>query len=144
MERNAWYPGLVSAVRTVACWCSAFWIFTMTEHGRPLGLDAIAYLAFAVVSFAFFALFLRKPRALPLLVAVGALFWGVGAVVLLWKFSTLVTFLSKVFAVLAVLTVVVFNIRNCMETPPAKAANIEPMNAKDEPRNTGLLNFVKS
>ena len=31
-----------------------------------------------------------------------------------------------------------------MDTPPANAAAIEPRNAKDEPRNTGLLNFVKS
>ena len=28
------------------------------------------------------------------------------------------------------------------ETPPAKAAAIEPKNANDEPKNTGLLNFV--
>ena len=31
-----------------------------------------------------------------------------------------------------------------IETPPANAASIEPMNAKEEPKNTGLLNFVKS
>ena len=29
------------------------------------------------------------------------------------------------------------------EAAPAKAANIEPMKAKDEPRKTGLRNFVK-
>ena len=29
-------------------------------------------------------------------------------------------------------------------TPPAKAAAIDPKNAKDEPKNTGLLNLVKS
>ena len=31
-----------------------------------------------------------------------------------------------------------------METPPAKAANMEPRNAKELPRNTGLRNLVKS
>ena len=31
----------------------------------------------------------------------------------------------------------------CIETPPAKAAAIEPKKAKDEPRNTGLFLFVK-
>ena len=30
-----------------------------------------------------------------------------------------------------------------IETPPAKAAAIEPKNANDEPRNTGLFLFVK-
>ena len=32
----------------------------------------------------------------------------------------------------------------CADAAPANAANIEPMKANDEPRNTGLLNFVKS
>ena len=31
-----------------------------------------------------------------------------------------------------------------METPPAKAANMDPRNAKELPRNTGLRNLVKS
>ena len=31
-----------------------------------------------------------------------------------------------------------------MEMPPANAADIEPMNANEEPRKTGLLNLVKS
>lgn len=30
-----------------------------------------------------------------------------------------------------------------METPPANAAHIEPINANELPRNTGLRNFVK-
>ena len=30
-----------------------------------------------------------------------------------------------------------------VETAPPKAANIEPMNANEEPRKTGLLNLVK-
>ena len=30
------------------------------------------------------------------------------------------------------------------EAAPANAAHIEPMNANDEPRKTGLLNLVKS
>ena len=29
-----------------------------------------------------------------------------------------------------------------IETPPAKAANIDPMKANEDPRNTGLLNLV--
>ena len=33
---------------------------------------------------------------------------------------------------------------SCIETPPANAAVIEPINANDEPRNTGLRNLVKS
>ena len=103
MQRNAWYPGLVSTVRIVACWCSAFWLFTTTEHGVPLGIDVAAYMAFGVLSFAFFAWLLRKPRTLPLLVAVGTIFWIAGSVILLWKFSSLVTLLSKVFAVFSVL-----------------------------------------
>ena len=61
MQRNAWYPGLVSTVRIVACWCSAFWLFTTTEHGMPLGIDVAAYMAFGVLSFAFFA-WLMIPR----------------------------------------------------------------------------------
>ena len=31
---------------------------------------------------------------------------------------------------------------NCIEVAPAKAANIEPMKANEEPRKTGLLNWV--
>ena len=31
-----------------------------------------------------------------------------------------------------------------METPPANAAHIGPINAKELPRNTGLRNFVNS
>ena len=89
----------------------------------PLGIDVAVYMAFGVLNFAFFAWLLRKPQTLPLLVAVGAIFWTAGSVILLWKFSSLATLLSKVFAVFSVLTVVVFNVRNCMEPIPA-AKNI--------------------
>ena len=33
---------------------------------------------------------------------------------------------------------------SCIDTPPAKAENMEPINAKEEPRKTGLRNFVNS
>ena len=33
---------------------------------------------------------------------------------------------------------------SAMEVAPANAASIELINANDEPRNTGLLNLVKS
>ena len=37
MSRDAFFPGLVSVVRIVILWCSAFWLFTMTEYGEIYG-----------------------------------------------------------------------------------------------------------
>ena len=31
-----------------------------------------------------------------------------------------------------------------IDTPPANAASIDPMNANEDPRNTGLLNLVNN
>ena len=81
MQRDAWYPGLVSAIRTVICWCSAFWLFTMSERGEPLGIQVLPYLVFGLVCYFFFIWFLRKPRAIPVLAAVGAVFWIAGSVI---------------------------------------------------------------
>ena len=38
MSRDAFVPGLVSVVRIVILWCSAFWLFTMTEYGEIYGV----------------------------------------------------------------------------------------------------------
>lgn len=126
MQRDAWYPGLVSAIRTVICWCSAFWLFTMSERGEPLGIQVLPYLVFGLVCYFFFIWFLRKPRAIPVLAAVGAVFWIVGSVILLKWFSTLIGFTAHVFGVVSVLTVVVFNVRSCME-PPVAAKSISAL-----------------
>lgn len=38
MSRDAFFPGLVSVVRIVILWCSAFWLFTMTEYREIYGV----------------------------------------------------------------------------------------------------------
>jgi len=123
VQHNAWYPGLVSVIRIVCCWCSAFWMFTMSERGEPLGFYVLPYVVFGVIVFAFFRWLLRKPRALPLLAAAGAALWVLGSVVLLRRFSTISGFGALTFGVISVLTVVIFAVRDCMD-PPAAMKNI--------------------
>lgn len=119
MQRDAWYPGLVSVLRAVLCWCSAFWLFTLIEHRVPLGISVVPYLLFGLLSYLFLSWFMRRERTIPALVAVGTVLWGVGSLVLLLRFSTLVGILANVFGVFSVLTVVLFGVRACMEVPAA-------------------------
>ena len=115
MGRNVWYPGFVSVVQAVCCWCSLFWLFTLVESGEVHGIFVGPFLVFACLCFGFFALFLRRPRSVPALAAAGGILWAAGSVVLLWKCSDLVTLSSYGFGLLAVLTVVLLAIRGCME-----------------------------
>lgn len=123
MRNNAWYPGLVSVTRAVLCWCSAFWLFTLTEYGEPRGIAVLPYLLFGVLSFHFFVWFFRKPRTIPAVAVAGVVPATVGSVVLLLRFSTMTGLLANVFGVFSVLTVVFLEIRACME-PPAAAQSI--------------------
>ena len=119
MQRDAWYPGLVSVLRLVLCWCSAFWLFTLIEHNRPLGISVVPYLLFGLLSYLFLSWFMRRERTIPVLAAAGAMLWAAGSIVLLLRFSTLVGVLANIFGVFSVLTVVVFGVRACVETPVA-------------------------
>lgn len=49
MSRDAFFPGLVSVVRIVILWCSAFWLFTMTEYREIYGVALGPFLLFASV-----------------------------------------------------------------------------------------------
>ena len=50
MSRDAFFPGLVSVVRIVILWCSAFWLFTMTEYGEIYGVALGPFLLFTLPS----------------------------------------------------------------------------------------------
>ena len=119
MQRDAWYPGLVSVLRAVLCWCSAFWLFTLVEHRTPLGIAVFPSLLFGLLSYLFLSWFMRRERTVPSLVAAGAVLWVAGSLVLLLRFSTLVGILANVFGVFSVLTVVLFGVRACMESSAA-------------------------
>ena len=49
MSRDAFFPGLVSVVRIVILWCSAFWLFTMTEYGEIYGVALGPFLLFGIL-----------------------------------------------------------------------------------------------
>jgi len=127
MGRNVWYPGLVSVVRAVLCWCSAFWLFSMTENRtEPTGIAIGAYLAFGLLCFLFFTWFLKKPRSLPLLVGSGAVASIAGCVVLLWRFADFNGFAAHFIGVVSVISVVVLSVR-CWLEPPAAAKSISAL-----------------
>jgi len=127
MGRNVWYPGLVSVVRAIACWCSAFWLFSMVENGvGPRGIALGPYLLFGLLCFLLFGWFMRKPRSLPLLVGVGTAASAVGCVVLLWRFGDLSGFAAYFIGVVSVISVVVLCVHIWLE-PPAAAKSISAL-----------------
>ena len=123
MSRDAFFPGLVSVVRIVILWCSAFWLFTMTEYGEIYGVALGPFLLFGIVSFLILWFFLQQPRTLPALTTLGTGISLVGGGVLLWRYSTLPGIFGLLFGALAVITVVYGGVRACTE-PPAAAGSI--------------------
>ena len=126
MSRDAFFPGLVSVVRIVILWCSAFWLFTMTEYGEICGVALGPFLLFGICSFLILWFFLRQPRALPALMGLGTGIALVGGGVLLWRYSTLPGIFGLFFGALAVITVVYSGVRACTE-PPAAAGSISAL-----------------
>ena len=92
--------GLVSVERIVICWCSAFWLFTMTEYGEPLGISLWAFLAFGAAAYLVIRTFLRRPRTMPALISLGIALAAAGTAGLLWKCSTLPGLTANAFGVL--------------------------------------------
>lgn len=126
MSRNAFFPGLVSVVRSVILWCSAFWLFTLTEYQEIYGVALGPFLLFGVCSFLILWFFLQTPRTLPALTGLGAGISLVGGGVLLWRYSTLPGFFGLLFGALSVITVVYMGVRACTE-PPAAAGSISAL-----------------
>lgn len=111
--------GLVSVERMVVCWCSAFWLFTMTEYGEPLGISLWAFLAFGAASFLAIRAFLRRPRTMPALMSLGIALAAAGTAGLLWKCSTLPGVTANAFGALAVSSTVYGCVRACTDQPAA-------------------------
>ena len=86
MSRDAFFPGLVSVVRIVILWCSAFWLFTMTEYREIYGVALGPFLLFGIGSFLILWLFLQQPRTLPALMSLGTGIALVGGGVLLSRY----------------------------------------------------------
>lgn len=126
MSRDAFFPGLVSVVRIVILWCSAFWLFTMTEYREIYGVALGPFLLFGIGSFLILWLFLQQPRTLPALMSLGTGIALVGGGVLLWRYSTLPGFFGLLFGALSVITVVYGGVRACTE-PPAAAGSISAL-----------------
>ena len=118
--------GLVSVERIVVCWCSAFWLFTMTEYGEPLGISLWAFLAFGAAAYLVIRTFLRRPRTMPALISLGIALAAAGTAGLLWKCSTLPGLTANAFGVLAVVSVVYGCVRACTD-PPAAGRSISAM-----------------
>lgn len=129
MGRNVWYPGLVSVVRAVACWCSAFWLFTMIEdQAGPRGIALGPYLLFGLLCFLFFAWFMKKPRSVTLLAGVGTAVSAAGCVILLGWFGDLSGLTAYFIGTVSVISVVVLCARTWLE-PPAAAKSISALEA---------------
>lgn len=126
MSREAFFPGLVSVVRIVILWCSAFWLFTMTEYGEIYGVALGPFLLFGICSFLVLWIFLRQSRSLPALVGLGTGIALAGGGLLLWRYSTLPGFFGLLFGALSIITVVYGGVRACTE-PPAAAGSISAL-----------------
>lgn len=119
MERNAFFPGLAAVVRWVACWCTAFWLFTLTSPDGPQGIRFLPFLIGALLCYLILRRFLTKPRTVHALTALGVGLTAALSSVLLWKFSDLSGLVPRLFCLLAVGTTVYTAVSVSLETPAA-------------------------
>lgn len=119
MERNSFFPGLAAVFRCAACWCSAFWLFTLTSLNGLQGLQPLPFLTGALVCYLVIRRFLGKPRTVQALAALGCGLTVLLSGLLLWRFSQLAGFAGRLFCVIAVGTTVLEAARVCLEPPTA-------------------------
>ena len=105
MTNDSFFPGLAAAVRSVICWCSFFWLFSMIENNEVHGIRLLPFLAAGVACYMLCRGFLRVPRSIPALVGFAAAVTVVVSGLLMWKCSDLSGFWWSVFSVTAGLTI---------------------------------------
>ena len=119
MERDPLFCGLVSVSRSVLCWCSAFWLFTLSGQDGPQSIGLLPFLIGSAVVFLLVRRFLAQERSLLSLIAISVAAGNVLSVVLIWKCSNLRTGTGIFFGLIAVGTTVYLGVRSCMETTTA-------------------------
>lgn len=119
MTRNSFFPGLTAVLRCAACWCSAFWLFTLTSVNGLQGIAPVPFFLGSAVCYGLLRRFLSVPRTVPALTAFGCVLTAVLSGVLLWQYAVFPTLTGKLFGVIAIGSTVAQSARVILEPPPA-------------------------
>lgn len=126
MEHNPLLYGFVAVSRSVLCWCSAFWLFTLADPSGLLGFDLIPFLAGALLCLLLVRWFLSHERSLLSVIIFSAAIGAALSVLLIWKFSNLRHGSTIFLGLVAVGSTVYIAVQRCME-PPTPAGSITAM-----------------
>jgi len=114
MTYPALFPGLVAVARAVVYSCSAFWLFGFVETQQMIGFQLFPFLTAGLLCYLILHLFLRRPRPLPAVAALGVLMTAAVCAVLIRYFSVFAGPLSLFLGVVFTAAVVIRAVQVCM------------------------------
>lgn len=126
MEHNPLLYGFVAVSRSVFCWCSAFWLFTLADPSGLLGFDILPFWVGALLCFLLVRWFLSHERSLLSVILFATVLGAALSVLLIWKFSNLRHASAIFLGLVAVGSTVYTAVQRCME-PPTPMRSITTM-----------------